>query len=324
MVNDVNGSRLIFLVSQPRAGSTLFQRILRGHPDIHTVAEPWLMLHPILPLRDSEYQVDFDERLAKMALNDFLGSFPDGEEAYYESVRIASWFLYSKCLETSGARYFLDKTPRYYFILPELRRVFPEARFIILIRNPIAVLISIVRTWVCDNIRLMPKFKHDLFEAPRLLADAIQRHDNKATVVHYEHLVRRPIRTVALVCEELGLDFLPDMIDYGRQEDPNWRFGDQGTIKKSYRPVAENDDAWQKELAAPQIWRFARDYLRQLGPQTIADLGYDADEISNIIADYTPRRSRLKFTSGLDDVINGTPSRWFSTRLKWRAFRRAS
>jgi len=34
------GENLVFLVSLPRSGSTLLQRILSNHPDVHTVAEP--------------------------------------------------------------------------------------------------------------------------------------------------------------------------------------------------------------------------------------------------------------------------------------------
>ena len=36
--------RLVFLLSLPRSGSTLLQRLLAAHPQVHTVAEPWLML----------------------------------------------------------------------------------------------------------------------------------------------------------------------------------------------------------------------------------------------------------------------------------------
>ena len=46
-----NHQHLIFLISLPRSGSTLLQRIIGGHKDIHTTAEPWLMLHPFHALK---------------------------------------------------------------------------------------------------------------------------------------------------------------------------------------------------------------------------------------------------------------------------------
>lgn len=43
----MNGKNLIFIVSQPRSGSTLLQRILSAHSQICTTSEPWLAL-PLL------------------------------------------------------------------------------------------------------------------------------------------------------------------------------------------------------------------------------------------------------------------------------------
>jgi hypothetical protein len=37
------------------------------------------------------------------------------------------------------ARYFLDKTPRYHYVVDDLFRVFPEAKTIFLWRNPLAI-----------------------------------------------------------------------------------------------------------------------------------------------------------------------------------------
>jgi len=65
--------------------------------------------------------------------------------------------LYNRALEVAGKRFFLDKTPRYYFIIPELKNVFPEAKFIILLRNPLAVLSSILNTWFQNNLQALQK-----------------------------------------------------------------------------------------------------------------------------------------------------------------------
>jgi hypothetical protein len=56
MIINPTGKNLIFLISQPRAGSTLTQAILGSHRDIYTLSEPWLMLHPIYALRPEDYQ----------------------------------------------------------------------------------------------------------------------------------------------------------------------------------------------------------------------------------------------------------------------------
>lgn len=72
------GNNLIFLISQPRAGSTLLKRILGGHPEIHTTAEPWIMLHPLYALKSNGLFAEFDSNLAGQGLEDFLMQIPEG------------------------------------------------------------------------------------------------------------------------------------------------------------------------------------------------------------------------------------------------------
>ena len=146
------GEHLILLISQPRSGSTLLQHILASHPQVHTVPEPWFMLHLVYGLRPSGLEAEYNAQYAYLALKGFLDETPDGESAYVEALRNVALCLYEKALEPSGKKYFLDKTPRYYFIIPELHRIFPKAKFIFILRNPLAVLSSILEV----NLRTRP------------------------------------------------------------------------------------------------------------------------------------------------------------------------
>ena len=162
-----NGEGLIFLLSQPRCGSTMLQRILGGHPDVHTVAEPWLMLTPF----DACYKGrEIYERLEMESLHcahqDFLSTFPRGQEEFIAAVRRMYGYLYERALEASGKRLFLDKTPRYYWIIPELVATFPAARFLILLRNPMAVVSSILQTRIARRWIYLREWKGDLIDAP--------------------------------------------------------------------------------------------------------------------------------------------------------------
>ena len=40
-----NEKNLIFIISPPRSGSTLLQRILNNSSEIETTSEPWFLLH---------------------------------------------------------------------------------------------------------------------------------------------------------------------------------------------------------------------------------------------------------------------------------------
>ena len=61
---------------------------------------------------------------------------------YKGEVKKLALQLYSK--EGLPGKYVLDKTPRYYHILPELLELFPKAKFVLLQRNPLSVFASIL------------------------------------------------------------------------------------------------------------------------------------------------------------------------------------
>lgn len=278
---DPLGSNLIFLISLPRSGSTLLQRILGGHPDIATLAEPWVMLHPLYALKRAGIETEYDATLAREALDDFLSQIDGGEAAYLEGIRRFAGDLYARALAQQGGRLFLDKTPRYYRVIPELRQVFPRAKFVILLRNPLAALASTLRTWFEDDPgRLSGTTNHrDLLDGPGLLLAGQEVLGDDAIVVRYEALVAEPERIVAGLCARLGLAFHPAMLDYGRHPAPPGRFGDQVGVPQHSRATAEHRDKWAGYLADPARQSCALDYLDQLGDATVAALGYDAGEL---------------------------------------------
>jgi len=72
-------TQLTFVVSLPRSGSTLLQKMLAVSPDIASSAEPWLML-PFWGLRDAKAgRSVYFHHAAANAINDFVANVPDGE-----------------------------------------------------------------------------------------------------------------------------------------------------------------------------------------------------------------------------------------------------
>jgi hypothetical protein len=290
------GEGLIFVISQPRAGSTLLQRMLGSHPYIHTVGEPWLMLHPLYALRPQGYDAEYSAATARPAVDKFLSTLPGGEEEYIEGVRRMCSFIYGRALESSGKRYFLDKTPRYYLIIPELLRTFPEAHYIILLRNPLSLLGSILRTWIKDQWSWIYHFKNDLVRAPVLLLEGARLLGERGLVIHYEQLVTEPEHEMRRVCQMLGEEFMPGMVEYNSQNLTRWQYGDQQDVYRRTRPDAQNAQKWIEEIRDPQVWRFASDYLQCLGRETVEQMGYAYEELEQTLEARRPRRARLWLT----------------------------
>jgi hypothetical protein len=302
------GDNLIFLISQPRAGSTLLQRILAGHPEIHTVSEPWLMLHPLFPLSNGDgCRAEYDAEMAGKAFKEFLSHLIGGEAEYLAGVRSMYGRFYAKALEQSGKRFFLDKTPRYYFIIRELRATFPEAHFLIMLRNPLAVLCSVVRTWVKGKWHRAGRYKHDLIKAPRLLLDGLRAPGGNVLAVSYEELVKDPAGQVAKVCAWLGVDFVSDILDYAERDIPRWTLGDQQNIYRFSRPSSGSLDNWLLGLHEPQTWRLATDYLEFLGRDNLREMGYDYEALKETLQARRPSKARLWFTSPMARLLGDEP-----------------
>jgi hypothetical protein len=275
--------QLIFLVSQPRAGSTLLQSILAGADGVHTTAEPWLMLHPLYALRETGHTADYDATVAHRALQDFLSGLNDREEAYYAALRAMALELYGRACAEAGKSIFLDKTPRYYNVLPELARTFPRAQIVILLRNPAAVLASILNTWVKSNWARFDYFRDDLLSAPHQMVEFLANSGERAIVVHYEALVSAPEECVRLLCERLGLTYHPRLLRYGERPPPTGRYGDPSGVGRHERPSAASLDAWLEQSQDPQGRHLLLAYLDALGRELIAQLGYDVDELAAMV-----------------------------------------
>src|SRR5690606_14968727 len=112
-----------------------------AHSQVATVSEPWLLLPFVYALRSPGAVAEYSHRSLVTAMDDFCAALPNGRADYEAEVRMLALRLYAR-VTPPGATHFLDKTPRYCLIAEELLRIFPDAKFIFLWRNPLAILAS--------------------------------------------------------------------------------------------------------------------------------------------------------------------------------------
>ncbi|HJW24564.1 MAG TPA: sulfotransferase [Rhodocyclaceae bacterium] len=283
---DREGSQLVFLISLPRSGSTLLQRVLGGHPELHTVSEPWIMLHPLYALRWRGIEAEYSAPLARQALRDFLDELPGGESTYLQAVREMASVLYGAALQGSGKRLFLDKTPRYHHIIGDLHRVFPKAKFIFLIRNPLSVFASVLDSWFQNNpdaLKATSDHYCDLRDGWRNILVGIREVGAAGITIRYEDLVQNPEKEVEALCRHLQVPMVPAMIEYGKSAPPKGSFGDQIGVPKHSQPVTESLDKWQQTLVRPANYQAAKEYLAYLGDDVLGRLGYDKAQLDDIL-----------------------------------------
>ena len=247
------------------------------------------MLHPVYALKRSGYTAEYNAGWAADALEDFYEVLPEGEETYIAALRKMASHLYNSVLSRSGKRYFLDKTPPYYLIIPELLRIFPKAHYIILYRNPLAVLSSIFRMrapesewWKWGRLK---NNESALFRALRMLLEGEDLLGERGKVVHYEEFVKEPEKVSSELCDYLGIEFLPQMMAYRNNSHLMGRNGDPTNIHINEKPVTDYIDKWKEMLVNPEGAALAKGYLDLLGPDLLRRIGYPREELNAMMSD---------------------------------------
>ncbi|AXK31421.1 sulfotransferase [Streptomyces armeniacus] len=225
----------VFVLSPVRSGSTLLRVILNSHPDIRAPHEMHLrtlnvrMGRDFTPSAMRELELDKDEL----------------EHLLWDRV------LHLE-LERSGKRVIVDKTPPNTLIWPRLRRCWPDARYLFLLRHPAAVVSSLV------NRRREPDLEQihsEVLEYAERLEDA--RTELNGHTVTYEHLTAEPEKATRDICRYLDVEWDAAMLDYGEQDHGSFRphIGDWSSNIKSGRiqPARQPGDDVELPVRLAQI-----------------------------------------------------------------------
>jgi hypothetical protein len=275
----------VFIVGCPRSGTTVLQRVVNAHPRLTIINQSrWIPgLYRMVSRAASDGQVtadliprflDYHGLFQKMGISreDLQRLLRPGPMSYAHFVT-GIFDLYG---HAQGKPVVGDKTPIYVRQIAMLHELWPEARFVHLIRDGRNVALSTVNwkknaawltnafaTWRDDpvttaamrwrwNVQLgreagMPLGPRSYYE------------------LRYEALVTRPAEECGRLCTFLGVPYDDAMLRFheGRTKDnPNL------DAKKSWRPITPGLRDWRTQMAAEDVERFeasAGDLLDELG-----------------------------------------------------------
>jgi hypothetical protein len=267
----------LFLLSLPRSGSTLAQRILAAHGGIATTSEPWILLPYLYTLRDNGIYAEYNHRSMILAIEDFYEMLPGGREDYIAEIREFALRLYDRA-SPEGTRYFLDKTPRYHLVSDEIVATFPEGKHLILWRNPLAVVASVMETWGDAKWNLY-RFKVDLFDGIENLVSTYERHRNRIHAMRYEEIVTKPEEAWGEVFRYLEMPFDRSALELFGAVRLGGRKGDPSGVKRYGRVSSEPLEGWKRTLDNPVRKNWCRRYLHWIGRDRLAIMGYDLDDL---------------------------------------------
>jgi hypothetical protein len=182
-----------------------------------------------------------------------LGQLP---ERTYASVLDA---IFSQLAHYRGMARWGDKTPAYYQHLPDLRRLFPDAQFVHVVRDGRDVALSIERTdFGPKNAARVAEAWSAAVQTIRRFADGLS--PAEFLEVRYEDLTACPAEQMQRLADFLGI------------ADEEGRLREHLATRVAADLRGENFGKWRRELRLREVERF-----EALAGQTLVDCGYDLE-----------------------------------------------
>lgn len=267
----------IFLFSLPRSGSTFMQRILTAHEKISSVAEPWILLPLLYPLKKEGVYSEYSHVTMQRALHDFFAELPGGELDYLEAVRKCALDLYQKASDENTI-YFLDKTPRYHLICDDIIRTFPNGKFIFFWRNPLSIVASMIETWGRGKWNLY-MFTVDLYDGLERLVKSYEQYQSKSISLQYEKFLGDCDDEINRLLQYLNLDANAGLLTAFANVSFTGKMG-KPENGASYNVVSRVPlEKWKTVLNNPFRRAWSRNYLYWIGRERLSAMGYNMDDL---------------------------------------------
>tara|TARA_B100002051_G_C16643017_1_gene589722 strand:+ start:74 stop:1054 length:981 start_codon:yes stop_codon:yes gene_type:complete len=296
---------LIFIISQPRAGSTYLQNLLSNNSQTNTCSEPWILLNFVNQLNPKLIKTDFDNKLAADAFQDYIQKYKELD--YQKAQKEFILNLYKPMF--NGYEFVIDKTPRYWEILDELVVLFPKSKIIILKRNPIDVAKSIIKTWDIQNLEKFAYYKRDLLLAPQRLKDFSDKHKNNPNVysLRYEDLTAATAIEVKKLYNWCGIAYDETILDTSKNEKYKGKYGDPYQNTDQNTEVLINN-ARKKEIT-PDFKEFLIGYIHYLSPEFLETYGrysFKEGHPTKAFKDFMAKKSETTLNKELQYIKQST------------------
>jgi hypothetical protein len=261
--------KLLFIFSLPRSGSTLVQRELNRSDIVKTSPETWFLLNTFIANMNNRFQTYsiHSDSHAKLAMNEFVKN-DVGHTEYKSSLKI--FFLSVYELASKNKQVFIEKTPRNSIYINEIVDVFGEdAQYLILVRNPAAIALSMINTWGGGKLNLF-SFAQD-FEIG--LVNIINKIDEGMSVLKYEDVLLNPsciYSKINNIIPEPEKNVPLETID-GLMGDPTGQYFYK-TINK------ERVDDWKCHINTLSKKYALKKLICKIGEKNFSKLGYSYSE----------------------------------------------
>lgn len=275
---------IFFIMGRPRSGTTLLTTLFNAHPNVKIAPEFPVMLflyqkfrnvkkwdeekirsfvnHAFYYSKNSQINENRVKNLRidkEFIINELLRYKDVGTiQLFLKSINYYAFSLYDK----AETQWIGDKNPVYSIFAHRFRKIFPEAKFICIIRD------------YRDNFISMKKLadREVPVEAPSVSLQVARwkyftkrflnykrRFPDKYYILRYEDLVTQQENTFQSLCNFLGIVYNPTVFDYYKKKDDTLRtYGNNPYWQKFHenllKPINTGSmNTWQDKLSVKEV-----------------------------------------------------------------------
>ncbi len=264
----------VFIGGHPRSGTTLLGAMIGAHSDSVCTPESQFKTRVLrhssigdkgtINIQTAFHLIQKNWRFNIWSLH--IHSIPYDEIHSYQELILWIVKVYGEKFGKSNASIWVDHTPSNIKNADTLLELFPEAKFIDIVRDGRAVASSIMPLdWGANTIDTaahswVKRLSHYLTVESSL-------GDKKIIRVRFEDLVQEPETTLRKVCLFLNIDYQTQMVQGGGLKVPQYTFKQHSLIGKGPDPKEVN--AWEKELTPRQV-----EIFESIAGKLLISLGY--------------------------------------------------
>lgn len=167
--------KLIFVVGPPHSGTTLLATILGSNSECF-----------LIPSESAAYCKQHINTLRKPFINK---------------------------VSSIDSQFVVEKTPSHIFNIEKMREDFPDAKFILILKNPLDIVGSMLKTY--DD------FNFSVYTCSDYLSASLVALKKDIYLIQYEDIVSNFNETILNLCKYIGIEFQEKMINF-HEHSPIW------------------------------------------------------------------------------------------------------
>ncbi len=221
---------VFFILGRPRSGTTLLRTLFDAHPNVATPVECAFIInmrqkYAGITHWSKELLLEFHEDVQKhikfdtwnIDLDRMKADLQDcaGENTFQNICKVV-YFDYISLFPKEEIKWIGDKNPVYATYTPELLKLFPDSKFIHLVRDPRDNIISLKNVDFEGPFTALLAYRW--VHSARKLFHIKKKYPGKFYTIRYEDLVTEPQRYYREMCDFLSIPYNDIVFDFYKKQ----------------------------------------------------------------------------------------------------------